>query len=405
MGLNGLELNFPVERVREGEAEIIVPKLDAYRRGPWDYAPSRAPVFYNPAMELARDIAVLALQVYADRRGGSLRVCEPLAGCGVRGVRFALEVDGVEQVVINDLNPRAVELAKKNVELNRLVGRVFVENRDANVLLSGYAAPKMRFDVVDLDPFGSPAPYIASSVRALRSGGLLAITATDMAPLCGVHPRACLRKYGGLPLRTEYCHELAVRLVLGLVARTAAIYNLGVEPLLSHATDHYLRVYCRVRWGKQRANESMGNLGYVLHCFHCFHREVVKGLATPISETCSECGRRVRVAGPLWAGPIFDKEFCQQTLKELETREFRHKARIGKILRLIVEEADGPATYYTLNSLCDVMQIPTPSPKKVVERLKSEAYWASLTHFNPTGVRTDAKSEKVMDVLRKSVRS
>jgi len=57
-----LSLNFPKEVVREGKTSIVVPKLDAYVKEVWEYAPSKAPVFYNPVMELNRDIAVLALQ-------------------------------------------------------------------------------------------------------------------------------------------------------------------------------------------------------------------------------------------------------------------------------------------------------------------------------------------------------
>jgi len=190
-----LNLDFPTEVVKEGKTNVVVPKLKAYVKEAWEYAPSKAPVFYNPAMELNRDLAVLALQTYQRKMGKEISVCEPLAGCGIRSVRFAMEVEGVRKVVINDINPQAAELAELNVEHNKLTEHIIVTNEDANLLLSQYATRRKRFDFVDVDPFGSPVPYMDSAVRALRDNGLLALTATDMAPLCGVHPKAC-RKMG-----------------------------------------------------------------------------------------------------------------------------------------------------------------------------------------------------------------
>src|SRR4030043_639061 len=117
--------------------------------------------------------------------------------------------------MISDINERAVKLAKRNVHLNGLNERVTVQHKDVNCLLSCHGAPRKRFDVVDVDPFGSPVPYLDSAIRALRNNSLLAVTATDMAPLCGVHTKACLRKYGGKPLRTENCQEQAGRFLAG----------------------------------------------------------------------------------------------------------------------------------------------------------------------------------------------
>jgi tRNA (guanine26-N2/guanine27-N2)-dimethyltransferase len=42
-----------------------------------------------------------------------------------------------------------------------------------------------RFDVVDLDPYGSPAVFLDGAVQSVKDGGLLLVTCTDMAVLCG----------------------------------------------------------------------------------------------------------------------------------------------------------------------------------------------------------------------------
>ena len=151
--------------------------------------------------------------------------------------------------------------------------KIILKHKDANCVLSCNASPKKRFDIIDIDPFGTPVPYLDSAFRALRNNGLLAATATDLAPLCGVHAKACIRKYGGKPMRTEYCHELAVRLLAGCMASLAAKHDIGIRILFSHSSDHYIRVYAQIAYGAKKGDESLKNTGYILHCFNCLHRE------------------------------------------------------------------------------------------------------------------------------------
>jgi len=400
-----LSFDFPTEVVKEGSVNIVVPKLEVYKKEAWEYAPSKAPVFFNPAMELNRDLAVLALQAYQRMAGREFSVCEPLAGCGVRGIRFAMEVEGVRKIVLGDLNPKAVELAQLNVKRNKLTKRVLVMREDANLLLSRYAAPRKRFDFIDIDPFGSPAPYMDSSVRALRDGGFLALTATDMAPLCGVHPLAGVRKYGGKPLRTEYCHELAVRLLIGCLAMTAAKHEVGIEVMFSHSTNHYVRVYAFVQHGARKADNSIQEMGYVFHCFACLHREIFKGIASPLKRKCNECGSMLSVAGPLWLGRISDEKFCASMKREVAGRNLKQEREIIRLLSLIQNEAEGPATYYVTDKVCDKLNLSTPPLIKVINELKREGFQAILTHFNRKGFRTETSARVIREIITKLVAS
>ena len=126
---------------------MLVPKLEAYGVKPSDYAPSRAPVFYNPVMEFNRDLTVLAFQAYQRMVNREISICDPLTSQGIRGVRFAAEIDGVKKVLISDINERAYKLAKHNVQLNGLEKMVTVKHKDANCVLSCNASPKKRFDI------------------------------------------------------------------------------------------------------------------------------------------------------------------------------------------------------------------------------------------------------------------
>lgn len=399
------KIDFSTEIIQEGKVKVLVPKLKAFVTSPSEYAPSKAPVFYNPVMELNRDIAVLALQAYQRTLNRGITVFEPLAGCGIRGIRFAAEVVGVEKAVINDINAKAFQLASYNVRMNELSERVVVKNEDANFLLSRYGAPRKRFDAIDIDPFGSPMPYLDSAIRALRNGGLLILTATDMAPLCGVHPKACVRKYGGKPLRTEYCHELAVRLLAGSLAMTAAKYEMGIRVIFSHSTDHYVRIYAIAKYGAKKADENVTNMGYILHCFKCLHRELARGFfLIKHSGKCIECGSKINVAGPLWIGKLSDGQFCELVKKEVRRRAFKQGKKIRKILTLIENEVETPITYYVVDKLCGTLNLPVPPVKKVIEALEERGFQAFLTHFNATGIRSNASASDMKELLLKIVR-
>ena len=397
--------SFPVIWIKEGETKVLVPKLEAFIEKPGDYAPSKAPVFYNPMMEMNRDFAVVVLQVFQRIIGRSLTVCEPLAGCGVRGIRFAVETENVEKIVLNDINPEAFKLMTFNVEENRLSEKIEVQSTDANLLLSLHAAPGKRFDYIDIDPFGSPVPYLDSSIRALKAGGLLALTSTDLAPLCGVHPQACIRKYGAKPLRTEYCHELALRILLGCLAREAAKYEIGIEPVFSYYADHYVRTYTRIFHGARKADQSIEQLGYIHHCYNCLNREVEHGLFNLEEKKCPICGRKMALAGPLWTGKLADKDYCNELISEVKKRNFRSKKRMLKILDLIFGEVDAPPTYFDIEEISDKFGLLTPSPRKVVERLREEGFFAVLTHFKGTAFKTDASSERIIKIVKELAES
>ncbi|HSV49398.1 MAG TPA: hypothetical protein VLH35_03700, partial [Candidatus Acidoferrales bacterium] len=166
--------DFPSVTIKEGKAQILVPDLKAYGVVPSDYAPSKAPVFYNPVMEFNRDLSVLVFRTYQKMVAHEVGICEPLTSQGIRGIRYALEVDGVTHVMASDINHHAYELAQHNIELNNLQDKITIKYGDANRLMSSNASPKKRFDIIDLDPFGTPVPYLDSAFRALKNKGLIA---------------------------------------------------------------------------------------------------------------------------------------------------------------------------------------------------------------------------------------
>ncbi|MEM2902012.1 MAG: tRNA (guanine(10)-N(2))-dimethyltransferase [Candidatus Bathyarchaeia archaeon] len=376
--------------MKEGKATFTLPELAE--------APTRRmKVFYNPVMEENRDISVLMLQHHQRSRSVKLAATDLMAGCGVRGLRWALEVRGMGRILLNDVNGLAVEVARRNVELNHQTSLVEVYNMEANQFLALHSSPRRRLDVVDVDPFGSPAPYVDSSVRALKSGGLLALTATDLAALTGAASKACYRRYGSRPLRTEYAFENAIRILVSFVSRVAAIHKMGFKPLLCYHRKHYVRVYGVLRYGAEEADGSLRNIGFILHCVQCRFREQSNSI---VNGRCETCGSKLRLIGPLWLGEISNRDTVASILKDLERRRFRLKKHIKDMLTRMLGEYGMPPTHYVLDDLSSALRVKPPRLEEVIEKLRASGYRACRVHIPGNRLKTDAPVEFIKYVLR-----
>ncbi|MEM4446901.1 MAG: tRNA (guanine(10)-N(2))-dimethyltransferase [Candidatus Jordarchaeales archaeon] len=390
--------SFPLRCYKEGATMFYAPDVSLYaEKG--SFIPSRAPVFYNPKMALNRDIAVCVLQAYSRRAGRKLRVCDPMAGCGVRALRFVLETDGVESLVVNDLNPAAASLIERNFELHGLKEKTPVYCEDANTLLSFFASRGERFDFVDLDPFGSPAPFLESAVRALKpKSAILCVTATDLPPLCGSQPTVCLRRYGSIPFKGEYCHEVAIRILIAHAVSVAAKYDYTLQPVISYYFGHHVRVYFSGKLGAREADKVLREIGFLVHCDKCLSRKLVKGFATHrLSEECAECGGNVRLAGPLWCGSLQEEGFLGEVIKVAEEKKMSEAL---SLLEQLLSEASAPPLYYNIHNVCSAARVPCPSIGEVVEFLKKKGFSAFKTHFSPVAIKTDAPVKVLLDSLR-----
>ncbi|KXA92238.1 hypothetical protein AKJ65_07870 [candidate division MSBL1 archaeon SCGC-AAA259E19] len=360
---------------------------------PKEYVPSQTPVFFNPVMELSRDISVSSLQSLIDG-ADDLRVCDALAGVGARGLRYAKEVDGIEKVIVNDRSPEATELIRKNIELNDL-SSAEMKKEDANLLLDSHPS---WFHMIELDPFGSPVPFLDSSFSSIYRRGIFFVTATDTAPLCGAYPRACIRKYGSRPLRTPYSRELGLRIMIGFLQRRAAARDLALEPKLSHATQHYFRVHFRSVEGAKRADKILKEQGYVSHCYDCRRRLTSRGMPADLPSEC-ECGREFEHGGPMWLGDLADKEHLRDIVEDLSTRNFDLRKKEERLLRLLRNEAEGPATYYDIHEVSSKASVSPPKFKRLINRLQDRGHVTLRTHFSDTGLRTDAPMEVLMEIV------
>uniref|UniRef100_A0A8C9THJ8 tRNA (guanine(26)-N(2))-dimethyltransferase n=1 Tax=Scleropages formosus TaxID=113540 RepID=A0A8C9THJ8_SCLFO len=202
-----------------------------------------------------------------------LRVLEGLAASGLRSVRFALEVPGLKSVTANDCSARAAALIARNAQYNGISHLLKASQRDASILMYEARGRKDRYDVIDLDPYGSPAPFVDAAVQAVSDGGLLCVTCTDMAVMAGNCGETCYNKYGSVSIKAKYCHEMALRIILHSLDQRAGVYQRYIEPLLSISADFYIRVFVRVRTGQAKAKHSASKQALVYNCVGCgsFH--------------------------------------------------------------------------------------------------------------------------------------
>jgi len=373
--------------INEGKARILVPKAGRI----YD-----APVFYNPIMALNRDLSVLLLKVVKGER-----VLDALSATGVRGIRYALETPA-EEVWLNDINPDVFALMVENLRLNfpgkiemhekKAIlegdrGKVLVAtNMDANRLMN----EQFRyFDFIDLDPFGSPMEFLDSALRSVKRKGVLAITATDTAPLCGAHPKACLRKYNAVPIRGELCHEAGLRILIGTIARYVAKYDMGFEVLFAYYRDHYFRVFLRFRDGARKGDETLEKLGYLYFDERSGKFEIERDFLPS----------KPKAYGPLWLGELKNEEIVGKMYKLAEKEEIAEKREVLKFLGTIKEELDLPF-FYDTHALARRNNLEARKIAKVIEILGERGYRATRTHFSPTALKTDAPFEEVLDALK-----
>ena len=348
-----------------------------------------AEVFYNPEMAFDRDLSVGVVAAFGRRLGRPINVCDPLAGSGVRGLRYLLEVPTVERAVLNDINPKAFEAIRRNVELNGLSGSCEVYREDANILLHRLRG---RFEVVDIDPFGSFVPFLDGALRALREGGLLGLVATDLGLPCGAYPRACYRLYGVRPMRLGYGHEVALRIYIAAVVRRAAQWDKAFSPLFSFVDGHHARLFGRVESGARKADLALSELGFLSHCFQCEFRVLGK---EPIG-SCPYCGAETKSVGPLWVGRLSDPEFALEAGEELDSRGYEEAARLAR--RLSIEAKIYTPGYHT-HDLARAWGLKPPPLKPLIRSLRERGYNALRAHWDPYIVKTDAPFEVLREVV------
>jgi tRNA (guanine26-N2/guanine27-N2)-dimethyltransferase len=356
--------------VTEGGTELLVPVQDPSRAFP----PGSSPVFFNPRMALSRDSTVLLL---GETRIGSY--LDAMGATGARGIRVAREC-GIP-VTINDRDPLAIEVIGRNAAHAGVSAEITM--CDVNVLLSS-----RRFDAVDLDPFGTPAPFVDAAARSARK--YLFVTATDTAPLCGAHGRAGARRYFAHPVNNEYHGETGLRTLLGFVVRELIKYDRGLGPVLCFTREHAVRLHLKIRPGPAAADDTLKRMGFILQCGRCLHREEKPGLVPPCGH-CS-CGGDLIPIGPLWLGAINDQRTLASMLDRLPSASLAAGEELFRLLSTLQAELP-TSSHYDYHRLAKALHFSPPPMDVLLGRVGDAGYRVSRAHYSGTAIKTDAPVE------------
>ncbi|CAN6922673.1 unnamed protein product [Brassica oleracea] len=351
------------------------------------------------------------------------KVLEALSASGLRALRYAREIEGIGQVVALDNDIASVEACQRNIKFNGSLAISKVESHHTDARVHMLTHPN-EFDVVDLDPYGSPSIFLDSAIQSVADGGLLMCTATDMAVLCGGNGEVCYSKYGSYPLRGKYCHEMALRILLASIESHANRYKRYIVPVLSVQMDFYVRVFVRVYTSASAMKNTPLKLSYVYQCIGCdsFHLQPV-GRSLPknnsvrylpaigpvVAQECNHCGKKYNMGGPIWSAPIHDQEWVTSILNSVKSMKDRYPAyeRIYAVLTTISEAScsnifelvDVPL-FLSLHNLCATLKCISPSAAMFRSAVINANYRISGTHVNPLGMKTDAPMEVIWDIMR-----
>jgi tRNA (guanine26-N2/guanine27-N2)-dimethyltransferase len=353
-------------------------------------------VFYNPQMRENRDLSLFVISWLLSCRTPR-RLIFPMAASGVRPWRMfeELEVPPCE-VVINDLDPRAIEAAKSSRALNPRAsawgGSLIFSNTSAQALLaSGKPA-----DYIEIDPFGSPLPFLDAAIQRIAHRGVLAVTATDTAALCGTYPKTGLRKYHAFTARSPLMHEHAARILAHVVERNASRHGRYARVIFAYAHLHYVKLFFEVYDSKSASARIIADAEYWRIDRTGFTRERVAHAHLPVS-TSHERGQDadLRFIGPLSAQPLADASLIEHIDHTSVQLSPTTRAAIGTIR----EESRIAGSAIDLHVLASEMGLASvPRTAHVIERLG--AHRASRTRFSDTAIRTGASLDEIREAMR-----
>ena len=200
-------------------------------------------------------------------------------------------------------------------------------------------------------------------------------------------------------------HDDATRILLGVIARIAAMHDKSIHPILALFDGHHVRVSVLLKRSKETASNWSEKIGYRIRSKPYHFAPIPSG----------------EYSGPMWIGPLFDAEIAgRMTIeraldlccgKEEDYPEnwtdfdIEHSKReIERSVRHISESADLLSGEHLLVAVDDlgiaagIGQI--PSMKKMKMGLEQRGYKMAHCQMPEPMFATNADWESVLEVAR-----
>lgn len=358
-------------KVTEGKANIRVNRANVVSKD--------LEVFYNPVMKFNRDISIELIKNYFKQ---PFTAALPLSGSGVRGVRFLLNKE-IKELYMNDLNSSAIKQIKKNMSLNAKQIKktqkkswkkmVDISQMDANIFLRS----KRRFDYIDIDPYGSSVPFLDSAIISLKKNGILAVTNTDTAALCGSYPKVTQRRYGSRPFNFAVRQQFALRILTKKVQEIGFMHDKALVPILSFSKDHYTRIFFKCIPNKELCEKLLKETGYV------------KADSNRLLES-TNLSKGKNIYGPLYLGKLQDQELLKTMTME------------DKFFNLIKQDSklDSLFNFYDPHEICKMNTLPVPNYEPLMKKLIEKKYKVFRTHYYETALISNAPKKEILKIIK-----
>ena len=403
------------------------------------------------------------------------RILDALSASGLRALRYASEIPFATSVVANDMDKGATKSIRTNVEHNKLSHIIDVETGNAIGHMYGVAYPQAsnsgfhtssaKYDVIDLDPYGTAAPFIDAALQALNDGGMLCVTCTDSGVFasCG-YAEKTFSLYGGMPVKGPYSHEAGLRIILNSIASAAARYGMAIEPLLSLSIDFYVRMFVRVTrspadvkflagktmlsyncdagcgaWSTQLLGRNVRQTGkkdirgQENNPTFNFKHSIAQ--APTVDRLCEHCKSKMHVAGPMWGGPLHNAAFVEKVINDAKSADkevYQTIPRLEGMLDTALDELsvledvwrtvkkeeatpdllpktpsetiDSHPFFFMPSAISKVIHCQAPPEAAVKGALRHAGYRATRSHCKPGSIKTDASWTAIWRIMREWVR-
>ncbi len=358
--------------------------------------------FFRVDSRPSRDLGVLLARWLA--RTGPLALLEPMAGCGIRSLRYGLEA-GATALWANDADPQRLPLLQANLAPLLQDIPVRLSARTAESLLADCLLRQERFELVDLDGFGCPSALVPLALEAVRFDGVLYLASSDGRSPTGHDRRAAVRSLGAAARAHPASWELALRLQLGLIARTAWAMGRGLRPLFSFSDGRTFRTAVQLR--RRPAPGEEDQLGLLAHCHGCGDQQPqsllrLRGWAACACGAASE--RPLAVSGPLWIGPLQHLTTLAE-MADLEDPGPSGGAVLGpaaaRLLAALRADPGSPARVWPMAEIGRCLGSGPPRLRPLLEALRARGWSGRVSGVMAGQLRTDAPWPLVLELAER----
>jgi tRNA (guanine26-N2/guanine27-N2)-dimethyltransferase len=353
------------------------------------------PGFFQPASRPARDLGVLLARCLA--RSRPLRVLDLMAGCGLRSMRYGLEAKAFS-LLVNDADPSRLSWLHENLAVLEGACLLKATAQGALRLLADALLQGEHYDLVDLDAFGSPQALIPLALETVALDGVLYLTSSDGRGSTG-HDRPAGLRHLGASVR---CHpaswELALRLQLGVIARTAWTQGRGVVPVFSFSDGRTFRTAVFLR--RHPAMYEERALGLLAVCHRCGDQQVQSLVSLNAWNDCLCPSQTFAISGPLWVGPLQDVPTLDAMALEAQATPISLSREGARLLGCLRRDRGFPARCWPNTLIGRKLKSSQPPLQSLVLGLQQQGYQAWASGVMPGQLRSDAPWRTILSLAR-----